>query len=82
MEHAKSTARRMKSEESLQRSGKKTLSENSMQSLFEIEKARRDAIFRDKNAANFNIIGKKSYVKRYPIKRIKKVFFNDILSDQ
>ena len=48
--------------------------------LFEQEKKRRDAIFRDKNAANFNIIGKKSFAKKYPIKRIKKVFFNDILS--
>ena len=51
-----------------------------MQSLFEIEKARRDVIFRDKNVANFNIIGQKSYAKSYPIKRIKKVFYNDIVS--
>ena len=37
-------------------------------------------LFRNKHAANFNIVGQKSYVKNYPIKRVKKVFYNDILS--
>ena len=37
-------------------------------------------IFRNKNAANFNITGQKSYAKNYPIKKVKKVYFNDILS--
>ena len=37
-------------------------------------------IFRDKNATNFNIIGEKSYEKKYPIQKVKKVYYNDILS--
>jgi len=45
-----------------------------------IEKARRDVLFRDKNARNFNITGEKSYKKSFPIKRVKKVYYNDILS--
>ena len=48
--------------------------------LFKKEKARRDVLFRDKNAANFNITGVKSYEKCYPVTKIKKVFYNDILS--
>lgn len=48
--------------------------------MFQIEKARRDVIFRDKNAINFNITGEKNYEKKYPITKIKKVFYNDILS--
>jgi len=50
------------------------------ESLFLKEKARREMIFRNKNAANFNITGQKSYAKNYPIKKVKKVYFNDILS--
>lgn len=48
--------------------------------LFKIEKERRDRLFRDKNAANFNITGEKSYEKGYPVTKVKKVFYNDILS--
>ena len=50
------------------------------ESLFKIEKARRDVLFRDKNAVNYNVTGEKSYEKEYPVKRIKKVFYNAVLS--
>ena len=53
---------------------------NRKPNLFQIEKERRDQLFRAKNAANFNVTGQKSFAKKYPIKRIKKVFYNDILS--
>ena len=48
--------------------------------LFWKEKARRDVIFRDKNAANFNITGVKNYEKGFPIRKVQKVYYNDILS--
>ena len=48
--------------------------------LAQLEKERRDVIFRDKNAANFNITGEKSFKKKYPVKKVKKAYYNDILS--
>ena len=51
-------------------------------SLFEIEKERRDQLFRDKNVSNFNITGEKSYEKKYPIKKIRKIYYNNVLSDE
>jgi len=38
-------------------------------------------LFRDKNVTNFNVTGEKSYEKKYPVKKIQKVYFNDILSE-
>ena len=59
---------------------RKKKEESEKPSMFMIEKARRDVIFRDKNAVNFNITGEKSYKKSFPIKKVKKVYYNDILS--
>lgn len=47
-----------------------------------IEKARRDVIFRDKNAANFSVTGEKCFDKEYPVAKVKKVYYNDILSHE
>ena len=48
--------------------------------LFYKEKERRDRIFRDRNAQNYNITGEMCYEKAYPIKKVRKVYYNDILS--